>query len=475
MTTRPHDDTRSSLPAAQAGAPAGGLLARVVNIQPGEGSLVVWAWLYLFAVFTAYYVIRPIRDEAGVAGGVSNLSWLFTGTLLAMMAVNPPFAALVARLPRSRFIGVTYRFFMLNLVIFLVLFRTMSGEANVWVGRAFFIWTSVFNLFVVSVFWAFMVDLFTNEQSKRLFGFIAAAATVGGILGAGVTASTVQSVGVPALLLLSAALLEVGVFASRRLGALTQTLDRPVARPGDERAGASTGTGAEGQRPIGGGVLAGLTHALQSPYLLNICVYMLLYTILSTFLYFQQAAIVDRSFADRAARTAFFARVDLLVNALTLGAQCFLTGRIMKRAGVAMTLTFVPALTAVGFLLLGLMPTVAIVVGFTVLRRAGNFAFARPTREVLFTVVSREDKYKAKNFIDTVVYRLGDQVGAWSSSLVAMAGLGAAAIAWTAVPLALAWVGNAWWLGRRQETLVSGGASAAPAVADAPPRGAPAR
>src|SRR3954447_16869931 len=123
---------------------AGRFLARVVSIRKDEGALVAWAFLYLFAVFSAYYVIRPIRDEAGIAGGVANLSWLFTGTLLAMMAVNPPFAALVARLPRTRFIGLTYRFFMLNLVIFLVLFRTTSGTANVWVGRAFFIWTSVF-------------------------------------------------------------------------------------------------------------------------------------------------------------------------------------------------------------------------------------------------------------------------------------------------------------------------------------------
>jgi AAA family ATP:ADP antiporter len=197
--------------------------------------------------------------------------------------------------------------------------------------------------------------------------------------------------------------------------------------------------------------MAGLSHALKSPYLLNICVYMLLYTVLSTFLYFQQAAIVDRTFASRAARTAFFARVDLLVNALTLGGQLFLTGRVMQRAGVALTLTFLPALTLIGFLLLGPMPTAGIVVGFTVLRRAGNFVFARPTREVLFTVVSREDKYKTKNFIDTVVYRLGDQVGAWASSLITMAGLGAGAIAWTAVPVALAWVANAWWLGRRHE------------------------
>ncbi|MEP7119163.1 MAG: MFS transporter, partial [Acidobacteriota bacterium] len=182
-------------------------------MRPGEGRIVAWSWLYLFSVFTAYYVIRPIRDEAGLAGGVANLSWLFTGTLLAMIAVNPAFAALVKNLPRLRFIGITYRFFMLNLLVFLVLFRTSTGEANIWVGRAFFIWASVFNLFVVSVFWAFMVDLFTNEQSKRLFGFIAAAATVGGLLGSTVTASTVQTVGAPALLLVSIALLELGVFA----------------------------------------------------------------------------------------------------------------------------------------------------------------------------------------------------------------------------------------------------------------------
>jgi AAA family ATP:ADP antiporter len=442
MPTRPDSTTA-----------APGLLGRLVSMRSGEGQTVAWSWLYLFSVFSAYYVIRPIRDEAGVAGGVSNLSWLFTGTLVAMLAVNPAFAALVKVLPRLRFISITYRFFMLNLLVFLVLFRTSTGEANIWVGRAFFIWASVFNLFVVSVFWAFMVDLFTTEQSKRLFGFIAAAATVGGLLGSSVTASTVQTIGAPALLLLSIALLELGVFAASRLSRLAPALRTTAAQD------------ASPDRPIGGSVWAGLTNALRSPYLLNICLYMFLYTILSTFLYFQQAAIVDRTFADRAARTAFFARVDLLVNALTLGAQIFLTGRVMQLAGVAMTLTFVPALTAVGFVLLGMMPTAAIVVGFTVLRRAGNFAFARPTREVLFTVVSREDKYKTKNFIDTVVYRLGDQVGAWSSSLVTMAGLGAGAIAWTAVPLALAWIANAWWLGRKQEGTSGRTGAAEPALA----------
>jgi AAA family ATP:ADP antiporter len=284
-----------------------------------------------------------------------------------------------------------------------------------------------------------MVDMFTSEQGKRLFGFIGAAATLGGICGAVITASAVKSVGVPSLLICAAVLIEVGVFAARHLGRLTQGVD--TAAPADQPLPAR-------DAPIGGSVFAGLTHALHDPYLLQIGVYMLLYTILSTFLYFKQAAIVDRTFTDRAARVAFFARIDLIVSVLTLVTQVLFTGRVMKRAGVAQTLTFVPALTAAGFLLVGFMPVPAIVIGFIVLRRTGNFAFARPTREVLFTVLSPEDKYKTKNFLDTVVYRLGDQVGAWSSTLV---GLGTGAIQWTAVPLALAWVGNAWWLGRKQE------------------------
>ena len=422
------------------------LLSRFLVVQPEEVAVLSWSWLYLFSVFFAYYVIRPIRDEVGVASGVSNLPWLFTGTLVGMLIVNAPYAALVAKLPRLRFISIAYRFFMLNLLIFLVLFRSTTGEANLWVGRVFFIWTSVFNLFVVSVFWAFMVDVFTSEQGKRLFGFIAGAATVGGILGGLLTASAVRALGVPALLLCAALLLELAVFSVRRLGRISEAMHTRQARA------ASDGD----QGTIGGGIFAGLTNVLKSPYLLNICVYMLLYTILSTFLYFQQAAIVDRSFTDRAARTAFFAEVDLMVNVLTLGAQLFLTGHVMRRFGVAMTLTLVPALTVAGFVLLGLKPAIAIVVGFIVLRRAGNFAFARPTREVLFTVVSREDKYKAKSVIDTVVYRLGDQVGAWSAGISSWLNFGISGLAWVAVPLAVAWAINGWWLGRRQETQAHG-------------------
>jgi AAA family ATP:ADP antiporter len=366
-----------------------------------------------------------------------------------MIVINPVFGALVARLPRATFISLTYRFFMLNLLAFLVLFRSTTGDANIWVGRVFFVWTSVFNLFVVSVFWQFMVDVFTSEQGKRLFGFLAAAATVGGILGSGLTATVVQQIGAPALLLVSVILLEVGVFCVGRLNKMTGP------KPVGATVSAAVPAHDAGDQAIGGSVFAGIVRTLESPYLLGICVYMLLYTSLSTFLYVQQAGIVDVTFADRAARTAFFARVDLLVNVLTLGAQVFLTSRVMKGLGVGPTLTLVPAATLIGFLTLGVIPSLAIVVAFIVIRRAGNFSFARPSREVLFTVLSREDKYKAKSAIDTVVYRLGDQVGVWSSALLTTAGLGLAGVAWVAVPLSAVWVATSLWLGRRQATLES--------------------
>ena len=301
------------------------LLSRFIEVRPAELRALGWAWLYIFSVLFSYYILRPIRDEMGVAGGVENLQWLFTGTLLGMIAVNPPFAALVSRLSRTAFISVTYRFFLANLLLFAVLLHVASGEQNIWIGRMFFIWASIFNLFVVSVFWALMVDVFNAEQGKRLFGFIAAGATLGGIVGSSLTAALATQVPATYLLFGSALLLEAAVFCVRRLSRLSDALQR---RP------ATLGDGAL----IGGSVFGGLKHALASPYLIQVSVYIVLFAVTSTFLYFQQAEIARQSFADRGARTAFFARVDLWVNILTLGAQIFLTARMLRWAGVAATL-----------------------------------------------------------------------------------------------------------------------------------------
>lgn len=428
----------------------GGLVYRVlrfaIDVKPPEVAALLWSCLYVFCVLSAYYVIRPIRDEMGVQGGVDNLQWLFTGTLLTMLAFNAPFGALVKRLPRKNFISITYRFFMLNLIAFVICFEFASAGQNVWLGRVFFIWASVFNLFVVSVFWALMVDVFDSEQGKRLFGFIAAGASIGAIFGSSVIVGFAKNVQPTYLLFASVLLLEIAVLAVRRLSRLSQTLHRI---PGG------------GETPIGGGVWTGLTHTLQSPYLVNGAVFILLFAITSTFLYFQQAGIAAQAFADRAARTQFFGQVDLIVNTLTLVIQVFLTGRILKMLGVAMTLALLPVLSVVGFGMLALMPTIAVLVALQVGRRVGNFAVARPTRELLFTVIPREDKYKAKTFIDTVVYRAGDQVGSWSYALLVFLGLGIPGISLVAVPLSIAWVVNALWLGRRQDAM----AGAAPADA----------
>jgi ATP:ADP antiporter, AAA family len=432
------------------------LLRRVMDIEPAEVAAVSWAWLYFFAILSSYYVIRPIRDEIGAAGGVEKLPWLFTGTLLGMMLANPPFAALVARLSPVQFISTTYRFFMGNMLLFLFLLEFTSGAANVWAGRIFYIWGAVFNLFVVSVFWGFMVDVFTNKQGRRLFGMIAAGGTLGGIAGSALTSGLATHVSRSVLLLSSLALLELAVFAVKGLSRVSKAMRE------------HSGT-AHSEHTIGGSSLAGVTHAIKSPYLLNISLYMALFTVLSTFLYFQQAAIAVHAFPSRGTRTAFFADVDLAVNILTLLIQLFLTGRILRVLGVAVTLTLLPLVSMLGFGALGLAPTLWALVLLQVFRRAGNFAVARPTREILFTVLPREDKYKAKGLIDTFVYRTGDQIGAWSYALMAWMGLGVAGIAFAAVPISAVWLLNGLWLGRRQEKLAkarakSGDAPASPAV-----------
>ncbi len=416
------------------------LLSRLIEVRPEELSALAWSWLYIFSVLSSYYIIRPIRDQMGVAGGVSNLQWLFLGTLAGMLILNVPFSYLVKTLPRSRFIPITYRFFAANILLFALILHWSDAEQTIWVGRAFFIWISVFNLFVVSVFWALIVDLFNSEQGKRLFGFIAAGATIGAIAGAGITASLARYVPTPVLLIGSVVLLEIAVFAVRRLSRLSAKL---AARPAAEAA----------EQPIGGDVLAGITHPFKSRYLAGVSLFLLLFAITATFLYFEQADIVSRSFQDRGAQTAFFATVDLLVNSLTLIVQLFFTGRILRFLGVGITLALLPGLCLVGFSVLAMMPAMTALVAFQVLRRSSDYAIARPTREVLYTVLPREDRYKAKNFIDTAVYRAGDQVGAWSYALLAALGLGLSEVAAVAIALSAIWLLNGFWLGRRQEAM----------------------
>jgi len=425
------------------------LLQRVVAVEADEVRPMLLSALYFFLVMASYFIIRPLRDEMGIAGGVRNLPWLFTGTLVGMLLAHPIYTALVSRLPRRRFIPLSYTLFAVCMLVFLVLLSTVSEAQTVWVGRIFYIWTSVFNLFVVSIFWSVMADIFKPGQGARIFGFIAVGGTAGAIVGSAVTATLAQQIAPRFLLLVSIALIELAVVI-----ALTLLRGGSAAPPG-ETTGAA---GLAGDEIVGGGVMAGIAAVFRSPYLLGIVAYMLLYTVTSTFLYFEQAEIVSEVFADRAARTVFFARLDLAVNILTIVTQIFLTGRIVRFIGIAMSLAWLPLISVIGFFGLGLAPTLGVIAAFQIIRRASNYAVTRPCREMLYTVLPRETKYKAKNFIDTFVYRAGDQVGAWSYAAMGWLGLGMTGIAFAAIPLAGAWLGIGLWLGRKQLRLRGGSA-----------------
>lgn len=416
------------------------LLHRLVQVRREEIAALLWSFSYFFWLLCGYYVLRPVRDEMGIRGGVDNLPWLFTGTFLAMVAAVPLFGWVSSRFPRRKMLPMIYLFFAANLLLFYALLE--SGIAPARTAQAFFIWVSVFNLFVVSVFWSFMADLFRNEQARRLYGFISAGGSTGALAGPLITATLAPVVGPANLLPLSAVMLFAAVLCIYRLAAWS-----------DRNPGLQASSPGRKGKPIGGKIFGGVTLALQSPYLLGICVYVVLGTLLGTFLYFHQANIVAVEVPSSGERTALFAKIDFAVNVLTFVCQLFVVGRLIGRFGVGFALTLLPIVAVAGFFAIGLMPTLTVLVVFQVIRRAGEYAIARPAREILFTVLNREEKYKSKNFIDTVVFRGGDAVSGWMFEGLRLIGLGLAGIAFVAMPIALLWAGTGWWLGRNQEDL----------------------
>jgi len=318
-----------------------------------------------------------------------------------------------------------------------------GSSVDVWAGRAFFIWTTVFALFNTSIFWCLMADTFRSDEAKRLFGFIGVGGTLGSISGSAATAALAKSVGTMNLLLVSAVLLEIAVVVVMRFPqrAAIAAEDRVRSKRDQDK------------ELIGGSVWAGFTHVVRSPYLLGICGFMVLFTVGSTFLYFAQSDLVGREFADKASRTAVLAKLELAVQTLTVVTQIFFTGRIIRWLGLGLALALLPIISILGFGGLAVLPAFGTVAVFTVLRRGGNFAITNPAMEVLFTVVRREDKYKAKNVIETFVYRGGDQIGAWTYKGLTALGLGLVGIAYFAVPLSMIWLALGLWLGRRQAQL----------------------
>jgi ATP:ADP antiporter, AAA family len=368
----------------------------------------------------------------GVAGGVRNLQWLFTATFVTMLAAVPLYGALVARVPRRRFIPLVYHFFVANLAVFWVLLALDVERQTV--ARVFFVWISVFVLFAVSVFWSFMADVWRSEQGKRLYGFIAAGGSAGALAGPALTIGLAGTIGVLNLLIVAALLLEAAVFCARKL---------EVATHEDEKQPEAAGTG--------GGAIDGILMVLRSPYIAGIALWVALLSVAATFLYFEQAAIVAAASDDPAVRTRIFAGVDLAVGLLTIAVQFFATGKLIERFGVGAALALLPVVFAVGFAVLAAAPVLAVVIAFQALQRTANFAISNPAREVLFTVVARDEKYKAKNVIDIVAVRGADAAGGWLFTALRSLGMEVRSIPLAAIGLAAACLAIAVALGRAHE------------------------
>lgn len=416
--------------------PRPSILKRFVDVEEDELAVLLTAFAYHFLLFAAYYIMRPIRDQLGVEGGASKLAWLFPVTMAVMALANPAFSWLVGRFPRRTLLPWLYRFFVANVLAF---YLALMGPWKPLAAKAYFVWVSVFNLFAVSVFWALMADLWSSRQAKRLFGFLGAGGTAGGMLGSSLTAVLAERVGSVNLLLVAALFLELAVRCIQRLDRISPVKDAEEAREA-------------AHRPAGG-ALEGVRQVLASPYLLGICLYVFLYTFTSSFLYFARAQIVVRAIADSDARGAFFAKMDLLMNLATLGVQLALTGRLLAALGIRFGLMLTPLVTAAGFAVLGSCPVLWAYAVFMVCRQSANYAVARPSREMLYTVVSRQEKYKAKAFVDTFVYRGGDTLAAAAFGWMTGLGLGVSGMSFVAVPFGVLWALVGYLLGRRQQVL----------------------
>jgi ATP:ADP antiporter, AAA family len=424
-------------------------LLRRTRATPQELAAVLWSFVYFFALLAGYYVLRPIRDEMGLQLGARALQELFTAVFVVMLLLVPAFGWLNKRFARRQLLPWLYGFFALNLVGFFAVFEG-GGTQSPAVARTFFVWVAVYNLFIISVFWSFMADLFDTEQAKRLYGFISAGGTLGALAGPLITAGLVKVLGPKLLVLVSAAFLCMAIVAIFRL--------RGLAR--EREASSSVADDGEHQA-LQGGIWSGLTDVLQSRYLLGICFFLFSYALLSTFLYFQSVELLPKTFTNPAERTQLLAQIDLAVNVLALLLQVLAFKGLITRMGTRVTLTLLPVVSVIGFAALAMFPVVGVVVVFGVLRRAGEYALSKPARETLFNVLPPEQKYKAKNVIDTLVHRTGDTASGWIFAGLRGLGLSGVQVSWLSVPIAVGWVAIAWSLGRQAETLQAKEASAA--------------
>ena len=408
-----------------AGSTGSGVRPGSALFGPGEAVRVAFAFSAFFLILCSYYILRPVRDEMAVRFGADRLQWLFSATFVFTLLVVPLFGTVVRHLPRHRVLPLVYGFLVVNLMLFQAAYATGASTVT---AAVFFVWLSVFNLFVVSLFWSRMGDSFSTAESHRLYGYIAAGGTCGALTGPAVTTVLARHVPTAHLLALSALLLTLAIGCALALP-----------RRGEHAA----------RQPVGGSVLAGVPLVLKRPELRGMALLILCYTTVSTVLYVEMVRLVGNAFSDAGERTGFFARIDLAVNASALALQLIGTRKLVGRFGLRTVLPIVPVLLSVAAGALGAWRGILGVAAAQVVHRAGEYALGKPGREMIYTALEAESRYKAKNFIDTAVYRAGDAGSAWV--IAGLRGLGLDAFLFAALPAALIWAATAFRLGERHD------------------------
>ncbi len=412
--------------------------AKVAAVEPYEVRAVVLSMLYFFFLFGSYSVIKPVRDAMGTVYGVAHLQELFTVTLVASLVFAPLYSGLATRLKLSSFLPWVYGFVALSLLGFYGMFLSQHDQDR-WVAAGFYVWVSTFNMLIISVFWTFMADLFSRAQAKRLFGLVAAGGTLGGIAGPAIATLLATKLGNNNLLLIAAAGFAVTALVVRMLAREKEKL--LAAAPEAQR------TSLEHRLP--GSAFDGFKLLLRSRYLLLIALFLLLMTWISTIVYFQLGDLITKAFQSREERTHAYAMIDLAVNTCAVFIQLLGTGRFIARFGVGAGLLLNPIIMVVAFLAMAFSPVLMLLGGIQIFRRVAEYAVAKPTREMLFTLVDQESRYKAKNVIDTVVYRFGDFSAAWISAAVLPYGVIGLAI--FGAIASVIWFPVAYLLGRQYE------------------------
>jgi ATP:ADP antiporter, AAA family len=440
------------------------LLRRLVVLQPGEAPALLASFATLLCTFSSYAILRPVRDALGVTSGLETLPALFWAVFIAMLLLQPLYGWLTSRLPRSVFLPWVYLFFAANLIGFWFWFRLQADHT--WIARCYFVWVSVFNLFILAAFWGLMADVFTREQAGRLFGFIWAGASSGGVIGPYIDRKLAVPFGTVNLLLLSAGLLLIALVFMRLVIRWQHHQGAQSART--QAAAPDSGPVAHGMRGVGGGVFAAFAQVARSPYLLGIAIFVLLMTWVNTFFYLEQQAFVAKAFASTNQRTHFFASIDLYVQIASLAMQFLLFSRLYRWFGMRALLACVPVMMTAGYALYALAPAFMVLVIVYAVRRVADYAITRPCRDALFTVVSRQEKYQAKSLIDTFAYRGGDATsGSLHKLLVDGLGAGHSAVGWIGALISAVWTVLALALGRAQERGAQGGSAEPASVAAA--------